>query len=260
MRGVDHFDVELGAVDAPGLVGDRRERGALAAGHHREAGRQRGHPVAVAHPHLLARARRPHAAEQRTVGHHVHVSAPELPVVAALHGAAQLRHQRLLAVADAQDRQAHGVDAWVGQRRRRVGYAGRAARQDDAARRPGGDAVQAGGVGQDLAVDAGLAQPPGDELCDLAAEIQDQDAVRRSVRFHGRTQHTAKPGRKEPPPTVPAQPICMQGRACRLGWPDSAPGSKAKLRRACEIVACWLFHRYCRITTSRSQLCHSGIA
>ena len=41
---------------------------------------------------------------------------------------------------------------------------------------PGGDPVGVGVERPDFAVDAGLAQAAGDQLGDLAAEVQDQDA------------------------------------------------------------------------------------
>ena len=58
-----------------------------------------------------------------------------------------------------------------------IGHRGRAARQDDAARREVADRASADRVGVDFAVDAVLAHPPRDQLGDLAAEIEDQDAV-----------------------------------------------------------------------------------
>ena len=53
--------------------------------------------------------------------------------------------------------------------------AGRAGRQLG-----GGD-----GVGDDLAVDVGLAHPPGDQLGVLGAEVDDEDGVELLGRSHG---------------------------------------------------------------------------
>ena len=55
-------------------------------------------------------------------------------------------------------------------------HTGRTAGQDEGA---GVELLDARGVGverPDLAVDSGFAQPPGDQLRDLAAEIENQDA------------------------------------------------------------------------------------
>src|SRR4051794_30238335 len=91
--------------------------------------------------------------------------------------AAQLRAHRLHAVADRQDGHAEPEHAVGGARSGGDGDRGGAARQDDAAWAKGADLLFAGGVGLDLAIDAVLAHPAGDQLGDLAAEIEDQDSV-----------------------------------------------------------------------------------
>ena len=106
VRRVHHLGMELHAVEAAAVVGDGGEGRALAGGHHAEAGRQAGHPVAMAHPHLLARARRPDAVEQGAGRRHVEIGAAELAVLGALHLAAELGAHGLLAVADAEHRHA----------------------------------------------------------------------------------------------------------------------------------------------------------
>ena len=63
-RRVRDFGVELHAVDAPGVVGDRGERRGVGGGDHAKPGRQIDDLVAVAHPHLLARPGLEHALEQ----------------------------------------------------------------------------------------------------------------------------------------------------------------------------------------------------
>ena len=65
VRRVHHLGVELQAIEAPRVVGDGGEGRAFGDGDGAEARRQRRHPVAVAHPHRLAAARRPDAVEQR---------------------------------------------------------------------------------------------------------------------------------------------------------------------------------------------------
>ena len=65
VRRVHDLGMELHAVDAPGVVGDRGERRGVRGRDHAKAGRQRDDLVAVAHPHLLARAGLEDALEQR---------------------------------------------------------------------------------------------------------------------------------------------------------------------------------------------------
>ena len=62
---VHDLGVELRAVEAARLVGDRRRRARSRTRRCAEAGRQRGDPVAVAHPHRIALAHLPDAVEQR---------------------------------------------------------------------------------------------------------------------------------------------------------------------------------------------------
>ncbi len=143
-----------------------------------EAGRQPGHAVAVAHPDLLPVARLPHAVEQGRGGFDQKLGAAELAVVAGLDRPAQLLGHGLLAVADAQHGHLGGEDGGVGRGRLALDHRGRAAREHDGL---GAELLDLGLVdrleGVDLAVDAGFAQAPGDELGDLGAEIDDQQAV-----------------------------------------------------------------------------------
>ncbi len=89
----------------------RRASSAIAAngervggGDHAKPGRQIDDLVAVAHPHLLARAGLEHALEQGAAALHVDERAAELAVMADLDLAAELGADGLLAVADAEDR------------------------------------------------------------------------------------------------------------------------------------------------------------
>ena len=144
----------------------------------REAGRQLRDPVAVAHPDLLAVARLPDAVEQRRLGLDLDLGAAELAVVAGLDLAAELLRHGLLAVADAQHRHVGGEDGGIGGGRLALDHRGRAAGQDDAARVELLDLRGVDGLeGMDLAVDAGFAHAPGDQLGDLGTEIDDQQTV-----------------------------------------------------------------------------------
>ncbi len=177
MRRVHHLGVELHAIEAPAIVGDGGERRTLAHADDAEARRQGLDAVAMAHPHLLARALLPHPFEERAAVDDVEEGAPELAMVGGQDAAAQLRAHQLLAIADAEHRHAH-LEHLLGRERRRLFvHRGRTARQDDALRRERGELFLAHVEGMDLAIDAALAQPPRDELGHLAAEIEDEDAV-----------------------------------------------------------------------------------
>ena len=105
------------------------------------------------------------------------LGAAELAVVAAFDAAAHLRHHGLLAVADAEHRQAR-LEHPVGRARRaELGDAGRAAREDHGLGLQPLQGVLGLVEGHDLGVDALLAHAPGDQLRHLAAEIDDEDGV-----------------------------------------------------------------------------------
>ena len=101
----------------------------------------------------------------------------ELLLGAAGHRAAQLVHQRLHAVADAQHRQLPLKHPVRDERRAVLVHAGRSAGEDDAL---GVDALhlfpRVGGVGN-LGVDLQLPDPAGDEVAVLGAEVDDGDAL-----------------------------------------------------------------------------------
>src|SRR5690606_22375284 len=145
-------------------------RGAL----HLEALRQARDPVAMAHPDLGLTARPGDAMEELRVEVEANPRAAELPMVPALCAAAELVDHDHLAVADAEHRHA-GADHLVrGAGAPLVLDAGGAAGEDDGA---GCQPLDHGRVDpverMDLAVDAVLSQAPGDQLRDLAAEVDD---------------------------------------------------------------------------------------
>ena len=182
---VDHLGVELDAVVTARLVGDGGERRTVADRDRREAGRQVGDQVAVAHPHLVALAGCPDAVEQAARGGHLDEGAAELAAVAREHPAAELFGEQLLAVADAEDGNVAVEQRLRGARAAGVAHRGGAARQDDAA----GLEARDGGLGRlerhDLAIDSGLADTAGDQLGDLAAEVEDEDRFGGRDGFHG---------------------------------------------------------------------------
>ncbi len=130
------------------------------------------------HPHLFARAWRPHTLRDGAFAGHVHEGAAEFAMVRSLDDAAQLRGHGLLPVAYAHHRHAQGEDAVGCAGAAALVHRGRPAGQDDAPRGEGADArLGCVVVGPDLAIDAGFAQAPRDQLRHLAPEIQDQDVV-----------------------------------------------------------------------------------
>ncbi len=141
---VDHFGVELRAVELALLVGDHREGRAVADRDDLETGGEAGDLVAVAHPHLVPLADVPEAVEQRAFLGHGEEGAAEFAAFARLvpgaHFAAELVAHHLLAVADAQDRHA-GLEQDFGARGAAfIGHSGGRAGQDDAF------GLQAGGM------------------------------------------------------------------------------------------------------------------
>ena len=182
LRRVHHFGMELHAVEAPLVVGDRGERRALAHRNDAKPRRQGLDPVAVAHPHLLAGTLGPQPGEQRAVIGDLDEGAAELAMVRGRDPAAELGAHQLLAIADAEHRHAGLEYAWRGERRRRLDHRGGTAGQYDRLGCELGKACGTDIKGVDLAIDAALAQPARDELGHLAAEIEDQDAVGHLAR------------------------------------------------------------------------------
>src|SRR6185312_9035599 len=91
--------------------------------------------------------------------------------------AAELGAHRLHAIADREDWHAELEDDPRRARRRCQRYRGRPARQDHGPRGEVADFIGRHREGMNLAIHPVLADAPGDELGDLAAEIEDQDAV-----------------------------------------------------------------------------------
>src|SRR5215472_4080511 len=172
-----NLGMEQDAVKPAGVVGDRRIRRGFARGHRAETGRQRIDTVAVAHPYLLASAFWPQTVEEPALGRDVDKGAAEFLVLAQRDLAAQLRAHRLHAVANAEHRHPEPKDDLGRARRGGFGQRGRPARQYDCTRRKIADALLGDRERMDLAVNAVLAHAAGDQLRDLAAEIEDQNLI-----------------------------------------------------------------------------------
>src|SRR5690606_28841009 len=128
------------------------------------------------------------------------------PAILALprrdRGPARLRDE-LHAVADPENGYAELEQLLVQRRHVLVVHGRRAAREDDPLRQPLADEVGGYGRRVDLAVDALLADAPGNELRELRAVVEYEDAVLRVHSFSpGRA---ARPRRARDPPASPAR-------------------------------------------------------
>ena len=144
---------------------------------HLEALGQRGDAVAMAHPDLVAR---PAAQRPSNSGHSFSISTKARPNSRwwpAFDLAAELLAHGLLAVADAEHRHAAVEDDLRRARAADVERRGRAARKDDRLRLQALEAFFGRLERHDLGIDAGLAHAAGDQLRDLAAEIDDENGV-----------------------------------------------------------------------------------
>ena len=162
------------AVEAAGGVGEAGEGRGRRLGGGGEAGRQPGDRVAVAHPDRLVPLE---AREEAILGGDRDGRRSVLPAGRRQHVAAELEGHQLGPVADAQHRDPPVPDRRVRLRGTLVVDGVGAARQDDRARAA---ALQLGVrrvVRQQLRVDVELADAAGDELGELAAEVEDDDRV-----------------------------------------------------------------------------------
>jgi len=147
-----------------------------------EAGRDLGDAVAVGHPDG---ERGGQTLEERRVGSVVDDGVAVLALVGGFDLAAELVGEELHAVADAEDGKSGLED--VGRQLGRVVVVdrGRAAREDEAGRVELADVVPGGVVGDELGVDAGLADAAGDEHRELRPEVEDDDGLRVDGRRLG---------------------------------------------------------------------------
>lgn len=186
-----HFRVELHAVEAFFFVGHNGERAGVGAGDGHEVGRDRGHFVAVAHPHVQQRfAGRADGvfdvAQQRALVDDFHLRVAELAFVGALHMATQLHRHGLHAVAHAQHRHA-GVEHVV-RGARAAGFGG-AFRPPDRMMPLGlNSRICASLTSQaaQFAVNADFAHAAGDQLSVLRTEVQYEDAMLMDILCHVR--------------------------------------------------------------------------
>ncbi len=241
---VDHLGVEHGGVVAALLVRRDRVRGVLRHGVDAKAFREPRHPVAVAHPHRIALALRPDALEQGARLDDLDVGAAELRRVAPLDLAAELLAERLLAVADGEDRRAAVENRRGRARAARFRNRGRPAGEDHRLGLQPREGLARPGERMDLAIDAGLAHPARDQLRHLRAEVDDEDdvvlhAVPLAESVAGRN------GGDQPPPRFAGKESSLarsagEGDRAQARWwgrgggfdREAKPPSGSKLRRA----------------------------
>ncbi len=187
LLGMCHFRVELNAVPALGFVRHRGDRNAIGGCRDGEPRRRLGDVIAVAHPHIERLVRRviAEACEQAIRRNDIDTRVTELARIGSFRGAAQLRGQRLHAVANAEDGQAR-IEHFLRRLWRAMQRGGLwATGKDDALRTERGNL---GGIvvpGPDFAVDPDLADTPRNQLGVLRAEVEDEDLVAMDVGHRG---------------------------------------------------------------------------
>ena len=172
-RRMDDFGVKLQPVEPALTVLDGGIRRVLCVRHGFEALGQLGHFVAVRIPNIH-RCAQPF--EERAILRHVQLRRAVFAPLAVLHFPAEKVRHELHAVADAEDRQAHGEDRLIRVRRFLRVNGRRPAAEDDSLWLMRGDFFRGGVVRKDDRIDVTLANPPRDDLRILTAEIENDDA------------------------------------------------------------------------------------
>ncbi len=182
-RRVDHLRVELDAVDSLARVADGAERRVAADADGLKARRESHDPVTVRHPDVERLALGESVEDALgPLDHHAGVAV--FASARALDAPAEKVRDELQPVADAEDGHAELEDARVHGGRALGVDARRASRQDDGFRSHRAELLEREGAGLDLAVDALLANPAGDELGVLSPEVEDENEL-AGRRRHG---------------------------------------------------------------------------
>ena len=172
--GVADLGMELHTVEAPGRVLEGGDLEVGGRGTDPETLRRSDDRVPVRHPDVVG-ARQ--LSEQDRVAARGRLRATELGPVGPLDRAPQGFGHGLEAVADAEDGHAGPEELGVDHRGAGGVDTRRPPRQDDGGRLLGQQLRHRHGVGHDLAVDLGLADPAGDQLRVLGAEVHHEDAL-----------------------------------------------------------------------------------
>ena len=174
--GVGHFRVELDAVELFLSVFHHGNRARRGVSDDREAGRQFGNFIAMAHPYV-ERIRRIvlNAACQLAVdGFNLRIT--EFTLVSRGNFAAQVVRHKLHAVANAQNRNAQIKNTGIGLI---IGFVNgiRTAGEDNAFRVESFDFFQRHVERMQFAVNVGFAHAAGDQLGNLRAEVENKDFI-----------------------------------------------------------------------------------
>ena len=183
-RGVDDLRMELDAVEVAGWVSEPGVRRGIGLRGRVEALGQAGDGVAVAHPDGLLPL---DVREQTVVRGDGHRRRTVLPTTGRQHVTTQAERHELGAVADAEHRDAAAPDGTVRVGSSDVIHRVGAAREDDGAHTAPLQLRHRRVEGQQLGIDMELAHAPRDELCELAAEVEDGDGLGRLVDRGGGT-------------------------------------------------------------------------
>ncbi len=105
--------MKLHRIEFALVVGDDRDRGARSLGYTTKPVGQFRDPVAMAHPDVVFATLLPDAVEQRAIIGDFDGGASKLAVMTAFDGAAKLLRHGLLAIADAEHRDARRQDRRV---------------------------------------------------------------------------------------------------------------------------------------------------
>ena len=171
---VRDLGMELDAVDAALAILHADDPGVGAGGGLPEAGRQPGDVVAMTHPDRLARNE---TREQDAGLGDFDLGPAVLAARRTLDGAAEEVRDELHAVTDPEHGDPELEQSALGARRVVVVDALRSAREDDSDRLTAADLLDRQVERVHLAVDAVLAHAAGDQLRELAAEIEDEDGL-----------------------------------------------------------------------------------
>ncbi len=179
-RRMRHLGVEQHPENRPRLVLKGRHRRIRARGGHAELGRRLLDPIAVTGPYrdAVLRLESPEEASRARVSND-DVGPPVFALPRRLDLAARQMRDELHAVANGEDRRAELEQLGVGGRRTGIEHGARAPGQDHPPGRelPDERDICPARRRMDLAVDVRLAHAPRDELGELGAVVEDQDAV-----------------------------------------------------------------------------------
>ena len=171
-----HFRVELDAVELFLSIFHHGNRARRGVADDREAGRQFGHFIAMAHPNVerVWRIILNAACQLAVDGFNLRIT--EFTLVARANFAAQVVRHKLHAVADAQNRNAQIKNTGISLI---IGFVNgiRAAGEDDAFRIEGFDFFQRHVERMQFAVNVGFSHAAGDQLGNLRAEVENKDFV-----------------------------------------------------------------------------------